>query len=94
MYQKGAPESSDFHKLSVFAHVTFYLHHFSVLFLLVSVLLHCKKKRVNLTKLWSPQLQLSDHLHVVIKECAHKCKECAHKRNPNIDLTLKILSFR
>jgi len=31
--------------------------------------MHCKKRKVNLTKLWSP---LSDHLHVVIKECAHK----------------------
>ena len=34
---------------------------------------HREKRRVNLTKLWSPQLHLSDHLHVVIKEHAHKC---------------------
>ena len=25
------------------------------------------------TKLWSPQLHISNHLHVVIKEHAHKC---------------------
>ena len=31
---------------------------------------------VHLTKLWSPQLHLSGHLHVVIKERAHKCNPC------------------
>jgi len=42
---------------------------------------HPKKKRwVNLTKLWSPQLHLGGHLHVVIKERAHKC-------NPYFDPT-------
>ena len=35
--------------------------------------IHCKKGRVNVIKLWSPQLHLSGHLHVVIKERAHKC---------------------
>jgi len=35
--------------------------------------LHCEKRRVNLTKLWSPQLHLSGHLHVVIKEHELKC---------------------
>jgi len=32
-----------------------------------------KREGLSLTKLWSPQLQLSSHLNVVIKECAHKC---------------------
>ena len=36
---------------------------------------HCEKKRVSLTKLWSPHLQPSSHLHLVIKECAHKCNQ-------------------
>jgi len=36
-------------------------------------LYHREKRRVSLTRLWSPQLRLSGHLHVVIKECAHKC---------------------
>ena len=36
---------------------------------------HCEKKRVSLTKLWSSQLQPSSHLHLVIKECAHKCNQ-------------------
>ena len=26
-------------------------------------------------KLWSPQLRLSSHLHVVVKEHAHKCNQ-------------------
>jgi len=36
---------------------------------------HSKKRWVNLSgsKLWSPQLHLSGHVHVVIKERAHKC---------------------
>jgi len=36
---------------------------------------HFEKRRVNLTKLWSwqPQLHLSGHLRVVVKERAHKC---------------------
>ena len=34
---------------------------------------HCKKCKVNLIKLWSPQLHLNGYLHVVIKEHAHKC---------------------
>jgi len=41
---------------------------------------HCKKRSVNVTKLWSPQLHLSGHVHVVIKERAHKC-------NPYFDPT-------
>jgi len=41
--------------------------------------IHCEKKRVSLTKLWSTQLHLSGYLHImVIKECAHKC-------NPHFD---------
>jgi len=42
-----------------------------VISLLVAI--HCEKKTVNLTNLWSPQLHLSGHLPVVIKERASKC---------------------
>ena len=53
----------------------FHLYH---LFHLYQVSIHRSTYIYNLTKLWSPQLHISDHLHVVIKEHAHKC-------NPYID---------
>jgi len=34
------------------------------------------RREYNLTKIWSPQLHLSGHLHVVIKERVHKCNPC------------------
>jgi len=47
---------------------TWQLHHSAS-----NVVYTVKKRRVNLIKLWSPQLNLSDLLHLVIKERAHKC---------------------
>jgi len=38
---------------------------------MITEVVHCEK-RIGVG-FWSPQLHLSDHLHVVIKEHAHKC---------------------
>jgi len=40
---------------------------------IVYIYIYCEKSKVHLTMMWSLQLHISDHLHVVIKECAHKC---------------------
>jgi len=49
--------------------------------------IHCEKRRVSLTKLWSPQLHLCGHLHMVSKEHAHKC-------NPYFDPLVSQMSKR
>ena len=46
-----------------------------------------KRERLILTKLWAPQLHLSGHLNVVIKECAHA--ECNPYFDPISVLDLK-----